>query len=84
MSEATAERGEATTFCTVPEAIAAIARGEVVVVVDDEDRESEGDLIIAAEAATPEALAFFVRHRIVQDIVEAYRVHTEERVEAGE
>ena len=34
MSEATAERGEATTFCTVPEAIAAIARGEVVVVVD--------------------------------------------------
>ena len=62
MSEATAERGEATTFCTVPEAIAAIARGEVVVVVDDEDRENEGDLIIAAEAATPEALAFFVRH----------------------
>ncbi len=63
MSEATAERGGATTaFCSVPEAIAAIARGEAIVVVDDEDRENEGDLIIAAEAATPEALAFFVRH----------------------
>ena len=39
-----------------------IARGEIVVVVDDEDRENEGDLIMAAEAATPETIAFFVRH----------------------
>ena len=63
MSEVTAEHSDATTaFCTVPEAIAAIARGEAIVVVDDEDRENEGDLIIAAEAATPESLAFFVRH----------------------
>jgi len=49
-------------FGTVPEAVAAIARGEIVVVVDDEDRENEGDLIMAAEFATPEAIAFFVRH----------------------
>jgi 3,4-dihydroxy 2-butanone 4-phosphate synthase/GTP cyclohydrolase II len=39
-----------------------VARGEIVVVVDDEDRENEGDLILAAEFATPEAIAFFVRH----------------------
>ena len=39
-----------------------MGRGEIVVVVDDEDRENEGDLIMAAEAATPEKIAFFVRH----------------------
>ncbi len=49
-------------FATIPEAVAAIGRGEIVVVVDDEDRENEGDLIMAAEAATPEKIAFFVRH----------------------
>ena len=49
-------------FATVPEAVAAIGRGEIVVVVDDEDRENEGDLIMAAEHATPEAITFFVRH----------------------
>jgi 3,4-dihydroxy 2-butanone 4-phosphate synthase/GTP cyclohydrolase II len=43
-------------------AIDAIARGEMIVVVDDEDRENEGDLIMAAERATPEAVAFMVRH----------------------
>ncbi len=46
----------------VEAAIAAIARGEIVVVVDDEDRENEGDLIVAAEHATTEAMAFFVRY----------------------
>jgi 3,4-dihydroxy 2-butanone 4-phosphate synthase/GTP cyclohydrolase II len=46
----------------IEDAIAAIGRGEIVVVVDDEDRENEGDLIMAAEFATPEKLAFFVRH----------------------
>ncbi|MEI7622120.1 MAG: bifunctional 3,4-dihydroxy-2-butanone-4-phosphate synthase/GTP cyclohydrolase II [Actinomycetes bacterium] len=49
-------------FATIPDAVAAIARGEIVVVVDDEDRENEGDLIMAAEAATAEKIAFFVRH----------------------
>jgi 3,4-dihydroxy 2-butanone 4-phosphate synthase/GTP cyclohydrolase II len=49
-------------FDPIEEAIAAIARGEIVVVADDEDRENEGDLIMAADAATPEAIAFFVRH----------------------
>lgn len=49
-------------FAAIEDAIAAIKRGEIVVVVDDADRENEGDLIMAAEAATPEAIAFFVRH----------------------
>ncbi|MGD9797359.1 MAG: bifunctional 3,4-dihydroxy-2-butanone-4-phosphate synthase/GTP cyclohydrolase II [Acidimicrobiia bacterium] len=46
----------------VEDAIAAVGRGEIVVVVDDEDRENEGDLILAAEAATPEKIAFFLAH----------------------
>jgi 3,4-dihydroxy 2-butanone 4-phosphate synthase/GTP cyclohydrolase II len=49
-------------FADIEKAIAAIGRGEIVIVVDDEDRENEGDLIMAAEFATPEAIAFFVRH----------------------
>ncbi|WP_419841618.1 bifunctional 3,4-dihydroxy-2-butanone-4-phosphate synthase/GTP cyclohydrolase II [Candidatus Poriferisodalis sp.] len=53
---------EASPFADIPDAIAAIGRGEIVVVVDDEDRENEGDLIMAAEHATPETMAFFVRY----------------------
>src|SRR3954449_12254453 len=49
-------------FADIEKAVAAIGRGEIVIVVDDEDRENEGDLIMAAEFATPEAIAFFVRH----------------------
>ena len=47
---------------TIEEAVVALTGGGMVVVVDDEDRENEGDLIVAAEHATPEAMAFFVRH----------------------
>jgi 3,4-dihydroxy 2-butanone 4-phosphate synthase/GTP cyclohydrolase II len=43
-------------------AVAAFRRGEPVLVVDDEDRENEGDLIAAAELMTPELMAFIVRH----------------------
>lgn len=50
------------TYATTEEALAAIARGDLVVVVDDMDRENEGDLIFAAEAATPEKVGFMVRH----------------------
>src|SRR5256885_2249143 len=49
-------------FAPVEKAIAAVGRGEIVIVVDDEDRENEGDFIMAAEFATPETIAFFVRH----------------------
>lgn len=46
----------------IEDAIAAIAAGELVVVVDDTDRENEGDLIMAASKATPEKMAFMIRH----------------------
>ena len=49
-------------FAPIPDAIEAISRGEIVIVVDGEDRENEGDLIMAAEAATPEKIAFFLAH----------------------
>ena len=49
-------------FTHIENAIAAVAAGEIVIVVDDEDRENEGDLIMAAEFATPEAIAFFLHH----------------------
>ncbi|AYG69764.1 MULTISPECIES: 3,4-dihydroxy-2-butanone-4-phosphate synthase [unclassified Rhizobium] len=46
----------------IEDAIAAIARGEIVVVVDDRDRENEGDLVVAAEAVTPQAITFMMNH----------------------
>ncbi|MED6108720.1 Bifunctional riboflavin biosynthesis protein RIBA 1, chloroplastic [Stylosanthes scabra] len=49
-------------FASIPEAIEDIRQGKMVVVVDDEDRENEGDLIMAAQLATPEAMAFIVKH----------------------
>ncbi|RLK59300.1 bifunctional 3,4-dihydroxy-2-butanone-4-phosphate synthase/GTP cyclohydrolase II [Actinokineospora cianjurensis] len=49
-------------FAAIERAIADIADGKAVVVVDDEDRENEGDLIFAAEKCTPELLAFMVRY----------------------
>ena len=49
-------------FSAIEDAVAAIARGQLVVVVDDADRENEGDLILAAEKVTPETMAFMIRH----------------------
>ena len=49
-------------FAAIDDVIAAIGRGEMIVMVDDEDRENEGDLIMAAQFATPEKIAFIVRH----------------------
>ena len=50
------------TFAPIKDIIAAIGRGELVIMVDDEDRENEGDLILAADAATPEKIGFMLRH----------------------
>jgi 3,4-dihydroxy 2-butanone 4-phosphate synthase/GTP cyclohydrolase II len=47
---------------SVPDLIAAVKAGEMVVIMDDEGRENEGDLVMAAASATPEQMAFFVRH----------------------
>lgn len=48
-------------FSTIDEAAAALARGEVIIVVDAEDREDEGDFVCAAERATPETVNFMIR-----------------------
>src|SRR5881398_3869245 len=52
----------ATPFATIEEAIEEIREGRMVVVVDDEDRENEGDLTVAAQFATPEAINFMATH----------------------
>ena len=51
-----------TEFAPVEDLIAAVGRGEMVIMVDDADRENEGDLILAAEAASVGALGFMLRH----------------------
>ena len=53
--------GNPTSFSPVGEILAELRAGRMVVIMDDEDRENEGDLIMAAEHATPEAVAF-IRH----------------------
>src|ERR1700712_4914840 len=54
-------QGGLTMFSEVEEAVAEIQAGRMVVVVDDEDRENEGDLVLAAEFVTPEAINFMAR-----------------------
>jgi len=49
-------------FDTIEAAVAALKRGELIVVMDDESRENEGDLLMAAEFATPEKVAFMIRY----------------------
>src|SRR5512142_521275 len=51
-----------TGFCDVETAIEEFRAGRMIVVVDDEDRENEGDLTLAAESVTPEAINFMARH----------------------
>lgn len=50
------------TFDSIEDAIADIAHGRMVILVDDEDRENEGDLVMAAEKVTPEAINFMATH----------------------
>ena len=49
-------------FDTIESAVAAIAAGRMVILIDDEDRENEGDLVLAAEKVTPDAINFMARH----------------------
>ena len=53
---------ELTQFATVEEALTEIRDGRMIVVVDDADRENEGDLVMAAEKVTPEAINFMAKH----------------------
>ena len=69
-------------FNTIPEAIEDIKAGKYVIVVDDEDRENEGDLIMAAEKITPEAVNFFAMHGrglicvcLTEERIEQLRLH---------
>jgi 3,4-dihydroxy 2-butanone 4-phosphate synthase/GTP cyclohydrolase II len=64
-------------FNTVEDAVNAIARGEMIIVVDDADRENEGDLVMAASRATAEQTAFIIRH--TSGIVCAPITHDEAR-----
>ncbi len=48
-------------LCTIPEALDALRQGRMIILVDDEDRENEGDLCIAAEKVTPEAINFMTK-----------------------
>ena len=49
-------------FCPIPEALAELKAGHMIVLVDDERRENEGDLVCAAEKITPEIVNFMVKH----------------------
>src|SRR5438874_6317299 len=69
--------------------IEAFARGELIVVIDDDDRENEGDLFVAASLCTPEKMAFIIRH--TSGIVcaplcahEAKRLHLDPMVAAND
>ena len=50
------------TFASIEQAVEAIARGEIVIVVDAPDRENEGDFVMAADKVTPEAVNFMITH----------------------
>src|SRR6516225_5962702 len=49
-------------FCTIEEALAELRAGRMIVLVDDEQRENEGDLVIAGDLVTPEAINFMMRN----------------------
>ena len=57
-----AEAPPALEFDTIDDVVRSLAAGEIVIVTDDEDRENEGDLVMAAEKATPEAINFMAMH----------------------
>jgi 3,4-dihydroxy 2-butanone 4-phosphate synthase / GTP cyclohydrolase II len=57
-----ADAAGASEFSSVPAILAELKAGRMVLILDDEDRENEGDLIMAAEHATPESMAFMIRH----------------------
>ena len=49
-------------FCSIPDAIKEITAGRILIVIDDEDRENEGDFIMAADQVTPESINFMARY----------------------
>jgi 3,4-dihydroxy 2-butanone 4-phosphate synthase / GTP cyclohydrolase II len=57
-----AETAAGSEFSSIPAVVAELRAGRMVLILDDEDRENEGDLIMAAEHVTPESMAFMIRH----------------------
>src|SRR5213078_586836 len=55
-------RREAAAISPITEVVAAIKAGEIVILIDDEDRENEGDLVFAAEFVSPEKINFLAKH----------------------
>ena len=49
-------------FASIEDAVAEVREGRMIIIVDDEDRENEGDLVCAAEKATPDIVNFMARH----------------------
>jgi 3,4-dihydroxy 2-butanone 4-phosphate synthase/GTP cyclohydrolase II len=49
-------------FCSIPDALKELQKGHFIILVDDEDRENEGDLVIAAQHITPQAINFMAKH----------------------
>src|SRR5437016_4485592 len=73
----------------VQAAVAAFARGELIIVADDDDRENEGDLFVAASMCTPEKMAFIIRHTsgivcVPLSPEEAKRLHLDPMVAAND
>jgi len=73
----------------IERAVAAFTRGEIVVVTDDDDRENEGDLFVAASLCTPEKMAFIIRHTsgiicTPISLDEARRLHLDPMVSAND
>jgi 3,4-dihydroxy 2-butanone 4-phosphate synthase/GTP cyclohydrolase II len=66
-----------TGFCTVEEALDELRAGRMIVLVDDEHRENEGDLVLAAEHATPAAINFMIRHARGRLCVAMSRAHAD-------
>ncbi len=62
MSEQLHDDMDRSVFASIPEALEDVRNGKIILVVDDADRENEGDFIVAAEKATPEAVNFMVTH----------------------
>ena len=64
-------------FCSIADALADLRAGKMAVLVDDEQRENEGDLVMAAEAMTPEAVNFMIRHACGRLCVAMTRSHAD-------
>ena len=62
IAKGAAQRAPKSPFASIEAAIEAIRLGRMVIVVDDEDRENEGDLTVAAEKVTPEIINFMAKH----------------------